>query len=272
MSTPFLPTDLLFTPVPTLAPGQRHNPYWDVERLCRGPQPVPEWLVTDAAAVDTDLGNLKSGKEADCVVLERAVPGGRSCLLAAKRYRAQEHRQFSRSASYQEGRRTRRSRDARAIAKGTDHGKAVQAGQWAWAEWEALKRLWVAGVPVPYPVMIYGTELVMELITVDGEAAPRLVHTRPGPALLASYFEQLRDAMTALAQQGWTHGDLSPYNVLAAGDRLVIIDLPQVVDLAANPHGMDFLLRDCHNVCTWFARRGLDVDEGELFAHLLGFM
>jgi len=272
MSTPFLPTDLDFTPVAALAPGQRHNPYWDVERLCRGPQPVPDWLVTDAAAVDTDLGNLKSGKEADCVILERAVPDGRSCLLAAKRYRGQEHRLFTRNASYQEGRRTRRSRDARAIAKGTDHGKAVMAGQWAWAEWEALKQLWVAGVPVPYPVMIYGTELVMELITVDEEPAPRLVHVRPEPALLASYFEQLREAMTVLARLGWTHGDLSPYNVLAAGDRLVIIDLPQVVDLAANPHGMEFLLRDCHNMCTWFSRKGLEVDEGELFAHLLGFV
>ncbi len=270
MSTPFHPADLTFTPVADLGPGQRQNPYWDVERLCRGPQPIPAWLVTDAAAVDTDLGLLKTGKEADCVVLERAVPGGPSCLLAAKRYRSQEHRQFHRSASYQEGRRTRRSRDARAIAKGTDHGKAVMGGQWAWTEWEALKRLWVAGLPVPYPVMIYGTELVMELITVDSEAAPRLVNTRPEPDLLASYFAQLREAMTVLARHGWAHGDLSPYNVLAAGERLVIIDLPQIVDLAANPHAMEFLLRDCHNVCTWFQRRGLDVDEGELFAHLLG--
>ncbi len=269
MSTPFHPADLTFTPVAALAPGQRQNPYWDVERLCRGPQPVPDWLVTDAAAVDTDLGMLKTGKEADCIVLERAVPGGRSCLLAAKRYRGQEHRQFHRSSSYTEGRRIRDSREARAAAKNTTFGRAVQGAQWAGAEWTALTRLWAAGVPVPYPVMIYGTELVMELVTVDDEAAPRLVHARPEPDLLASYFEQLREAMTVLARHGWAHGDLSPYNVLAAGERLVIIDLPQVVDLAVNPNGMDFLLRDCHNVCTWFQRRGLDVDEGELFAHLL---
>jgi RIO kinase 1 len=65
------------------------------------------------------------------------------------------------------------------------------------------------------------------------------------------------------------HGDLSPYNVLAAGDRLVVIDLPQAVDVVANPTGMEFLMRDCRNVCSWFASRGLDVDEHDLFAELL---
>ena len=49
----------------------------------------------------------------------------------------------------------------------------------------------------------------------------------------------------------------------------MIIDLPQVVDVVANPRGPEFLQRDCHNVCTWFARRGLEVDEHELFAEML---
>jgi RIO kinase 1 len=78
--------------------------------------------------------------------------------------------------------------------------------------------------------------------------------------------------MAELARHGVAHGDLSPYNILAAGDRVVIIDLPQVVDIVANPAGMDFLMRDCRNVCTWFAARGLDervADEHALFADLL---
>lgn len=272
MSVPFSAHDLTFTPVEPLPPGQRMNPYWDVQRLCRGPQPAPTWLVTDRAAIDTDLGLLKTGKEADCFLVERAVPGGRSCVLAAKRYRGEQHRQFHRSASYQEGRRIRGSREARAAAKGTDFGRAVQAGQWVQAEWEALKQLWSAGIPVPYPVMTLGTEILMELITHDGEPAPRLVSTRPGPALLADLYEQLRQAMTELAARGWAHGDLSPYNVLLAGDRLVLIDLPQIVDVIANPQGMEFLQRDCRTVTTWFQRRGLAVDECELFAHLVGFV
>jgi RIO kinase 1 len=251
--------------------GQRFSTWLHVEPLCRGPEPRPDWVVTSQAAVDTDLGILKTGKEADVFLLERAVPDdpAQSVVMAAKRYRGEEHRSFHRSAAYTEGRRTRRSRDARALAKKTAHGRAVAAGQWATAEWDALTRFWLAGVPVPYPVQIDGTEILMELVAVDGEPAPRLAATRPGPALLASYFDQLRSAMTALASLGVAHGDLSPYNVLAAGERLVVIDLPQAVDVVANPAGLDFLMRDCHNVCSWFVARGLDVDEGDLFAELL---
>ena len=249
---------------------QRWSTYWDVERLCRGPEPTPGWVVADRGAVDTELGILKTGKEADVFLLQRAVPGTDGVVLAAKRYRSAEHRDFLRSAAYTEGRRpSRNTRDNRAVAKASSHGRAVAAGQWAWAEWEALKRFWTAGVPVPYPVQVDGTELLMELVTVDGDAAPRLAATRPDPALLDSYYDQLRDAVLALARDGVAHGDLSPYNVLAAGERLVLIDLPQVVDLAANPTGLDFLLRDCRNVCTWFQRRGLEVDEQELFADAL---
>jgi RIO kinase 1 len=155
------------------------------------------------------------------------------------------------------------------MAKKSSFGRQLEAGQWAWAEWESLKRCYEAGVPVPYPVQVDGTEILMELVTADGEAAPRLAATRPEQDLLQHWFDQLRDAMTALAGIGLAHGDLSPYNILAAGERLVIIDLPQVVDVVANPQGTDYLLRDCHNVCTWFARRGLDVDEDELFAEVL---
>jgi len=251
--------------------GQRFSTWMSVEPLCRGPEPRPDWVVTSQAALDTELGVLKTGKEADVFLLERAVPGDptQQVVMAAKRYRGEEHRSFHRSTTYTEGRRTRNTRDARAMAKKTAHGRAVAAGQWAWAEWEALKRFWLAGVPVPYPVQIDGTEILMELVQVDGEAAPRLAQTRPRGDLLASYFGQLRDAMVALATHGVAHGDLSAYNVLAAGERLVIIDLPQAVDVVANPTGMEFLMRDCHNVCSWFAARGLDVDEHDLFADLV---
>lgn len=252
-----------------LAAGQRWTTYWDVEPLMRGPEPVPDWLVTDRAAVDTDLGVLKTGKEAEVFLLERGVPSGPSCVLAAKRYRGADRRDFHRNASYTEGRRVRNTRDARAMARKTAYGRKVEGAQWAWAEWESLKRCHEAGVPVPYPVQIDGTEILMELVTVDGEPAPRLAGTRPERDLLAHWFEQLRDAMGALAERGLAHGDLSPYNILAAGERLVIIDLPQVVDVVANPRGAEFLQRDCHNVCTWFARRGLEVDEDALFGELM---
>jgi RIO kinase 1 len=260
-----------FRPSDDPVDGQRFSTWLDVEASCRGPEPRPGWVVTSRAALDTDLGVLKTGKEADVSVLERAVPGDpeQRVLLAAKRYRSEEHRSFHRSSAYTEGRRTRRSRDTRALARKSAHGRAVAAGQWAMAEWDALCRFWLAGVPVPYPVQIDGTEILMEYVEVDGEAAPRLASTRPEPDLLASYFDQLRSAMAVLARHGVAHGDLSPYNLLAAGERLVLIDLPQAVDIVANPTGTDFLLRDCHNVCSWFTARGLPVDEQDLFADLL---
>ena len=258
------------------ATNQRWSTWYDVEPLCRGPEPRPDWVITDRAAVDTELGILKTGKEADVFLLERAVDDGRSVVMAAKRYRDTDHRNFHRNTAYTEGRRGRDSREARAAAKGTRFGRAVQAGQWANAEWESLKLCWSLGLPVPYPVQIDGTELLMEWIAIgpedDRQTAPRLAQTRPDADLLASYFVQLREAMATMAQHGIVHGDLSAYNLLAAGERLVIIDLPQVVDLVGNPQGMDFLLRDCANVCAWFRSKGLDpgvADEHALFSDLL---
>ncbi|MCD4536064.1 phosphotransferase [Nocardioides sp. cx-169] len=252
-------------------PHQRWSTWLSVEPLCRGPEPRPDWLVTSQGAVDTDLGVLKTGKEADVYLLERADPHEpeHAVVMAAKRYRGEEHRSFHRSTAYTEGRRMRNTRDARALSRKSAFGRSVAAGQWAWAEWQALVRLHRLGAPVPYPVQIDGTEILMEWVTVDGETAPRLAQTRPDPDLLASYYDQLRDTLVLLVQQGVVHGDLSPYNVLAAGERLVVIDLPQVVDLVANPAGMDFLLRDCANVCGWFRSRGLAVDEQSLFGELI---
>ena len=230
--------------------------------------------MTSQAAIDTELGILKTGKEADAFLLERAVPGsdavGESVVMVAKRYRSNEHRTFHRAASYTEGRSVKRSRDERALKRKSTWGKIVATSEWAISEWDALNRCWQLGLPVPYPVQIDGTEILMEWITDDqGESAPRLAQTRPEPELLASYFDQLRDALATLVGNGLVHGDLSAYNLLAAGERLVIIDLPQIVDLAGNVNGLDFLMRDCANVCTWFRSRGLEADEHELFGELM---
>lgn len=254
---------------------QRPTTYWDVERGCRGPQPVPDWLVVDAGATDTELGVLKTGKEADVFLLERAAdttPGRHeSCLLAAKRYRSSEHRAFQRSAVYVEGRGVRRSRDQRALARGSRYGRQVAAGRWAATEWEALTTAWSAGVAVPYPVSVQGTEVLMEFVGgPDGSAAPRLAQARPGPALLTHAWEQVREIVLALADLGWAHGDLSPYNLLLHGEVVVVIDLPQVVDVVANPRGPELLHRDCLNVAGWFTARGYDADGEALFAEAVG--
>ena len=224
----------------------------------RGPRPHPGWLVTDLASVDTELGILKTGKEADVFLIRRGVPGGRSCLLAAKRYRDPGHRMFHRDSGYLEGRRVRESRVNRAVASRSAFGREAIAGQWANAEFNALARLYAAGIPVPYPAQILDTELLLEFIgSADGTAAPRLAETRPDPAALAGLWDQLVQALTALARDGLAHGDLSAYNLLVHDGRLVMIDLPQVVDVIANPRGAWYLNRDAENIGRWFTARGL---------------
>jgi RIO kinase 1 len=232
----------------------------------RGPKPYPDWLVTELAAVDTELGVLKTGKEADVFLVERGVPGtDRSCLLAAKRYRAAEHRMFHRDSGYLEGRRVRESRMNRAMEGRTDFGRELIAGQWAAMEFAALCRLHGAGVPVPYPVQIVDTELLLEFIGEGTTAAPRVAEVRRD-ADLFDLWHQLVDAMHSMAIAGLTHGDLSAYNLLVHRGRLVVIDLPQIVDLVANPQGREFLTRDAHNVAAWFARHGVDQADGEELA------
>ena len=258
-----------------LGDGQRWSRWEDLEALMKGPEPRPDWVVTSSGAIDTELGILQTGKEADVFLLERADPHDPdgAVVMAAKRYRDTDHRTFHRAASYTEGRSMKRSRDNRALKRKSTWGKQVAAGEWAVSEWNALRRCWELGLPVPYPVQIDETEILMEWIThsVDGvvDTAPRVAQVRPGPAVVEGYYEQLREALYTLVQAGLVHGDLSPYNTLAAGDRLVIIDLPQMVDLVGNPRGMDFLLRDCTNMCAWFRSRGLEVDEQELFGDLM---
>ena len=174
---------------------------------------------------------MKTGKEADVSLLRRQFEG-RSTLLAVKQYRDAQHRMFHRDAGYLEGRRVRRSRENRAMATRTSFGRDLIAGQWAAAEFAVLSRLWRAGAAVPYPVQLDGTELMMEFI-------------------------------------GYAHGVLSAYNVLVHRERLVLIDLPQAIDLVGNPQGFDYLQRDCRNICSWFTARGVAADDEALAAELL---
>lgn len=251
---------------------------WD--GATHGPKPRPHWVVTEFAAVDEDLGVLKTGKEADVHLVRRWVPGdpARDVVMAAKRYRSNKHRLFHRDAGYLEGRRVRKSRETRAMATRTAYGKELISGLWAFTEFETLVRLWHEGLPVPYPVQLGDDEMLMEFVgTPDGVAAPRLAQARPDRHVLPVLFEQLRDAMVRLAELGWAHGDLSPYNVLlderpveeGRDPRLVLIDWPQVVDVIANPHGLEFLERDARNMADWFNRHGLEVDAGHLFGDLV---
>jgi RIO kinase 1 len=247
---------------------------WD--GALHGPHPRPDWIRTEHGAVDTELGMLKTGKEADVFLVRRELPGtDQVSMIAAKRYRDGDHRLFHRDAGYLEGRRVRRSREMRAMTNRTAFGKELIAGQWAAAEFGALSRLWQVGqeggtISVPYPVQLIGTELMLEFIGdwETGEAAPRLAQVRTDRDGLEDLWRQMTDALSVLARTQIAHGDLSPYNTLVHQGRLVIIDMPQIVDLIANPQGAEFLARDVRNVAGWFTSRGLAVDADGLIERL----
>jgi RIO kinase 1 len=247
--------------------GQRWSTWPAITPSERGPQPWPEWVITSRAAMDTELGVLKTGKEADVFLIERAIPGEPGVVLAAKRYRSPDHRDFHRSSVYREGRSVeKKSRDQRAVERGSTYGRRVAAAAWSYAEFEALSRLYTLGIPVPYPVQVNGTELLMEFIGDGLSAAPRLSASHATGPQLADLYAQVAEILLALAREGCAHGDMSPYNLLVHHGRVVAIDLPQLVDVVANPNGMALLDRDCRNVCEWFTRRGHRCDAGELFS------
>ncbi len=244
----------------------------------------PDWLV-DEPYTDTELGVLRTGKEAQVSLIERTGAAGR-CLLARKLYLPREvsqkgvleamgvqrSTQFRNDVTYREGRQFRRSRDRRAVERMSTHGKALLQERWTSHEHDVMGVLWRAGVRVPYPVIFADDHLDMEYIGDIGEAAPTLARARPRGARLVPVWDQLVVNLERMVGCCYAHGDLSAYNLLWWSDELWMIDFPQAVDIAANPMGLDFLHRDVANICAWFARQGLDRDPEALFAHLLGLL
>lgn len=233
-----------------------------------GPDPVPDWVITDDAARQRDISILKSGKEADVFLIERWL-GARRNLIAAKRYCDVEDRMFRDDARIRQGRRTGNSRTDRAMARGTRRGLEFRADHWIRREFEVLTLLWSAGVAVPYPIQFLDQELMLEYLGDDTVAAPRLVHARPNAAECRDLYDQFVVAMRGMARAGIVHGDLSPFNLLVWRGQLFVIDFPQAVDHFTNPAGLDLLHHDVGTVCHWFARRGVPCDPDELYNELL---
>ena len=128
-------------------------------------------------------------------------------------------------------------------------GRQLIAGHWARAEFDALRMLHQLGAAVPYPAQIVGTELLLEFIgDADGAPAPRLAEITTRGGRLADLWQQAVELMVGLAAAGYAHGDLSEFNLLVQDDRLLMIDLPQLVDVVANPQGPSFLDRDASTV------------------------
>lgn len=247
-------------------------------------RPIPPWVLVDDF-IDADLGNLKTGKEAEIRVVERtALDGTGRHLLAEKRYRPKSvtykgelevlgfntSATFRNDVAYREARAIRNSRDRRAVAKMSRRGREVVREGWVSHEFDVLTELWHAGAPVPYPVSTdHTTSVLLEYVGDDDGAAPRLAEARLDRAALDRAWHQLTVALQIVVDTGWVHADLSAYNLLWWEDALWLIDLPQAVDLHHSTVGYELLHRDIANVCRWFASKGVEADADDLFARVL---
>ena len=196
------------------------------------------------------MRQLMSGKEAMVYVVR--VGGEVRC---AKVYKEADRRSFRQAVDYTENRKTKNSRQARAMAKRTRYGRQSTERAWQSAEVDALRRLAAAGVRVPKPYNFHEGVLIMDLVAdADGNAAPRLndVHLSAEEAL--EFHGLLVREVVRMLCAGLIHGDLSEFNVLAASDGPVIIDLPQAVDAAGNNHAAAMLERDVGNLRNFFGR------------------
>ena len=217
--------------------------------------------------IDEVVCQLMSGKEADVyVVLSR---GETRC---AKVYKEAGKRSFTQQAQYQEGRKGRNSRQARAMEKKSRYGRKEQEGAWQNAEVDALIRLADAGVRVPKIFSYFGGVLLMELVVdAEGYAAPRLNDLKLTEMQAREYHRAMIAQIVLMLCAGIVHGDLSEYNVLAGHDGLVIIDLPQAVDAAGNNNASKMLGRDVENMTAYFGRFApelLSTDYGrEIWKH-----
>jgi len=208
-----------------------------------------EPLVRDGL-VDEVIRPLKSGKEAAVyVVLSEGE------IRCAKVYKDVNKRGFHKQALYQEGRKVRNSRQARAMEKNTRFGRKQQEEVWQNAEVDALYRLAAAGVRVPQPYNFVEGVLLMELVTDEhGSAAPRLNDLELSREQALEYHGLLIKEVVRMLCTGLVHGDLSEYNILIDANGPVIIDLPQAVDAAANNNAAKMLERDVDNLADYFGR------------------
>jgi len=199
--------------------------------------------------IDSVVRQLMSGKEATVFVVRCGDD-----VRCAKVYKEASQRSFRQAASYQEGRKVKNSRQARAMEKGTRYGRKMQEEVWQNAEVDALYRLAGAGVRVPKPFICFEGVLLMELVTdADGNAAPRLNDVELTEELALEYHAQLLRQVVLMLCAGVIHGDLSEYNILVDAAGPVIIDLPQAIDAAGNTEAAPMLERDVINLRNFFS-------------------
>lgn len=206
--------------------------------------------LVDDGLVDEVIRPLMSGKEAAVYIVRCGDE-----IRCAKVYKEADKRSFKQAVLYQEGRKVRNSRRARAMEKGSRFGREQQESAWQNAEVDALYRLAAAGVRVPTPYGCFDGVLLMELVTdEEGAVAPRLNDVSMSAEQAEEDHAVVMEYVKRMLCAGLVHGDLSEFNVLVDDYGPVIIDLPQAVDAAANNNAFSMLRRDVINMTSYYGQ------------------
>jgi RIO kinase 1 len=223
---------------------------------------LSEGLIADVVRI------VKSGKEASVHLCR----GNRSTtgedLVALKLYHPLDRRDFRDESIYRDGEWIEERRIRAALEKKTRFGRQVQGELWVSREWETLRALSEAGLPVPRPIARTDDAILMGYVGDLELAAPQLRSVRPDAVEAQDLFEQVLRAIERMLYVNVIHGDLSAYNLLVWDDRVTVIDLPQAVDPRKNRHAPALLERDVRRICEHFERFGVGSQPDQLAADL----
>jgi len=203
--------------------------------------------------LDELLYQLKSGKEATVF-----VGRGGNGLVAVKVYADLRVRSFRNDVVYSEGRYIGDVRLQKAIDQHSRAGIDARQALWVEEEYRQLGLLHAAGVPVPTPLGCSGRAIAMEFVGDEHGPAPRLSEAKLSPPVATDAFRQCVENLAHIVGLGKVHGDYSTFNILWWRARAIVIDLPQVIEIASNHNARTLLRRDVESLCTSFSRLGIE--------------
>lgn len=136
---------------------------------------------------------------------------------------------------------------------------------WAKREYSNLLKARKAGVRVPMPYGFLKNILVMEMI---GDEMPAQLLKDAQPKNPKKFFEETILQMKKLRKTGMVHADLSAFNIINFNEKPYLIDLSQTTT-SENPRYEEFWKRDIRNICAYFKKIKLNIDEEKILKRIL---
>lgn len=185
-------------------------------------------------------------------------------LFAAKVYTDLQVRSFRNDTVYRDGRFIGSKRMEKAIEQHSRTGINAHQALWIAEEFRQLRFLHENAISVPKPIATSGRVILMEFIGDEDSEAPRISEAQLNYGNLKKAFAQSLDNLIRMVKVGRIHGDYSTFNLLWWENRVVVIDLPQVVEIQRNHNARDLLKRDVESLCNSFIRLGIICNTSQI--------